>query len=161
MVEPLRQWSLAAGTGHASSAEIDQLGMRAALALAASRAIESLGVIPDVVICDGPLDLLDSPNLEVARLVQDHRWLQSPPPHIEAVVKGDERCQSVAGASVLAKVERDRLMADLDHERHFDFVNNAGYPAPRHLAGLEEYGLQSFHRMSWSFVERYKSSMTD
>lgn len=90
--------------------------MTAALRLAAVRALESLPVRPDAVILDGKHDYLGSP------------W------RVRTVIKGDQSCVAVAAASVIAKVRRDRMMADLAEQgggiEDFAFAANAGYPRP-------------------------------
>ena len=69
------------------------------------------------------------------------------------VVDGDARCASVAAASVLAKVVRDRLMrGEADHFPAYAFERNKGYPSSVHQAALRGYGLSSIHRRSWAFV---------
>ncbi len=156
LVPAIHSWAAAWGVGHASSSECDVLGMRGAIAVATSRAIEASGVIPDAIICDGPLDLLGVETLEVAALTKDHAWRHATTPMVRAVVKGDQHCATVAAASILAKVARDDLMGELGVPEAFGFDSNAGYPAPKHLAALEEFGLTSFHRQSWSFAERYR-----
>jgi len=75
-------------------------------------------------------------------------------PHVKTVVKGDDICASVAAASVLAKVTRDRMMrADADSYPGYDFEQNKGYPTPTHKCALRGYGLTAIHRRSWSFVD--------
>lgn len=129
-------WATAHAFGAASPAEIDALGMTAALRLAAVRALEALPVRPDAVVLDGSHDFLGDP------------W------RVRTVVKGDRVCVGVAAASVLAKVHRDRLMAELgaDHP-DFAFGDNAGYPSPVHQAALEELGPTPYHRMSWAYLD--------
>lgn len=156
LVPRIQDWALAWGTGHATPGECDTLGMRGALAVASSRAIEACGLVPEAVICDGPLDLLSVSTLEVAALTRDHQWRRHPAPVVQPIVQGDQRCVTVAAASVLAKVARDLLMAELRVSEEFDFAHNAGYPAPKHLLALEAYGLTPHHRRSWSFAERYE-----
>ncbi|NED89073.1 ribonuclease HII, partial [Streptomyces sp. SID11233] len=95
LVMELERWVTAHSLGHASPEEIDELGMTAALRLAAIRALDGLPVRPDWVILDGNHDYLGAP------------W------NVRTVIKGDQSCVSVAAASVLAKVARDRLMAEL------------------------------------------------
>jgi ribonuclease HII len=75
-------------------------------------------------------------------------------PAVKTVVKGDDICASVAAASVLAKVTRDRMMR-LDAESYpaFDFESNKGYPSPNHKVALRGYGLTAIHRRSWAFVD--------
>ncbi|MEE1926630.1 ribonuclease HII [Streptomyces sp. TRM 70351] len=136
LAEVLLGWVTAHGLGHAWPGEIDELGMTAALRLAAVRAIEALPQRPDAVILDGAHDYLGAP------------W------HVRTVVKGDRSCVSVAAASVIAKVRRDALMAELG-ERHaaFGFADNAGYPAPVHRAALEDLGPTPHHRLSWAYLD--------
>jgi ribonuclease HII len=75
-------------------------------------------------------------------------------PEVTTVVKGDDICASVAAASVLAKVTRDRLMRqDAPCYPAFDFENNKGYPTPTHKIALRGYGLTAIHRRSWAFVD--------
>lgn len=124
------------GIGHASPAEIDVLGMSGALRLAGLRALAALGeagVRPDAGILDG-----------------DWNYLAGVP-GIRTVAGGDAACQSVAAASVLAKVTRDRLMAALEDDHPgFGFPANKGYPAPLHKARLAEVGPTPLHRHSWA-----------
>lgn len=132
----LTKWVTGYGLGHASPQEIDELGMTAALRLAASRALARLPVVPDAVILDGKHDYLGSP------------W------RVRTVIKGDQSCVSVAAASVIAKVQRDALMAELGSGyQDFGFDANAGYPAPVHKAALSELGPTPHHRMTWSYLD--------
>ena len=73
---------------------------------------------------------------------------------VKTVIGGDARCASVAAASVLAKVTRDRIMrATADSYPAFDFERNKGYPSPAHQRALCGYGLSAVHRRSWAFVD--------
>jgi ribonuclease HII len=153
LIPAIEAWALESATGNATARECDRLGMRAAIALASSRALDSLTVTPDVVIVDGPLDLLDAESLLLEAYVADHRW-RATPPRVLPVVKGDQCCATVAAASVLAKVTRDKLMTDLaDSYPPFDFQRNVGYPSPVHQCALRGYGLTPLHRKSWSYVD--------
>ncbi|MFC5723675.1 ribonuclease HII [Streptomyces gamaensis] len=136
LLEELEEWVTAHALGHASPQEIDDLGMTAALRLAATRALEGLPVRPDAVILDGKHDYLGAP------------W------RVRTVIKGDQSCVAVAAASVIAKVRRDALMAELgaDHA-DFGFADNAGYPSPVHRAALEALGPTPHHRLSWSYLD--------
>ena len=153
-LEPkIQQWAEGWAVGSASHRECDLLGMRAAVALASSRALDALGVRVQAVIVDGPLDLLDAKGRAFEELVADHQWRREAP-RVEAMVKADQRCVSVAAASVVAKVARDQEMALLAESfPAFGFDSNAGYPAPVHRRALFGYGLTSIHRRSWSFVD--------
>jgi len=76
-----------------------------------------------------------------------------PAPVVETVVGGDRRCVSIAAASIVAKVTRDRIMRSLAPSfPAFDFASNKGYPAPVHRRALVGYGLTAVHRRSWSYV---------
>lgn len=116
LVGVLEDWVTAYALGHSSPQEIDQLGMTAALRLAAVRALEALPVRPDAVILDGKHDYLGAP------------W------QVRTVIKGDQSCVAVAAASVIAKVRRDRMMAEIGEQgggiEDFAFAANAGYPRP-------------------------------
>lgn len=132
----LRDWVTSYALGHASPEEIDDLGMTAALRLAAVRALEALPERPDAVILDGKHNYLGG------------SW------RVRTVIKGDQSCVAVAAASVIAKVQRDTAMAELGVDYvPFAFADNAGYPAPVHRAALEELGPTPQHRMSWSYLD--------
>lgn len=133
------EWAI----GHASPAECDQWGMRIALRLAAQRALSGLRRTPGAVLVDGPVDLVSEPGVS-------HQMFSGT---VRPITGGDARCASIAAASVLAKVTRDRLMRD--EARHFPaygFERNKGYPSPVHQMALRGYGLSAIHRRSWSFV---------
>lgn len=136
LAEVLAGWVTAHAIGHASPQEIDRLGMTAALRLAAVRALESLPERPHAVILDGKHDYLGAP------------W------RVRTVIRGDQTSVAVAAASVLAKVRRDAMLADLAAEYpHFAFDSNAGYPSPVHRAALSERGPTPHHRMSWAYLD--------
>ena len=123
--------------GEASHEEIDALGMTAALRRAAVRALEGLAVpAPDAVLLDGSHDYIGRP------------W------PVRCAVKADLRSMSVAAASVLAKVHRDTLMAELGQPHaEFAFDENAGYPSPVHQRALASLGPTPYHRLSWSYLD--------
>ncbi|MEU6881691.1 ribonuclease HII [Streptomyces sp. NPDC046712] len=135
----LEKWVTAYALGHSSPQEIDELGMTAALRLAAVRALEALPVRPEAVILDGKHDYLGSP------------W------KVRTVIKGDQSCIAVAAASVIAKVRRDAMMAELESAAQecsaYGFGANAGYPSPVHKAALAERGPTPYHRLSWSYLD--------
>ncbi|MGI5403370.1 ribonuclease HII [Streptomyces sp. CA-135486] len=132
----LESWVTAHALGHASPEEIDELGMTAALRLAAVRALDALPVRPDAVILDGKHNYLGSP------------W------RVRTVIKGDQSCVAVAAASVIAKVRRDAMMAELQGEfADFGFDANVGYPSPVHKAALELLGPTPHHRLSWAYLD--------
>ena len=151
------RWCTAWAVGHAQPEECDELGMTAALRLAAARAFAALpaGLVPDAVVVDGPVDFVTPPSQGTLALGPEvpgahGRWS----PEVRTEVAGDARCASVAAASVLAKVTRDRIMRE--HAAFypaFDFDRNKGYPSPSHQRALCGYGLTALHRRSWAFVD--------
>jgi ribonuclease HII len=144
--ESVGAWCVDWAVGHATPEECDQQGMRIALRLAAQRALAGLERPPDALLIDGPLDLVTEPDAEAER----RRAFTGA---VHPVIGGDARCASVAAASVLAKVVRDRLMrAESEHFPPYCFEQNKGYPSPAHQMALRGYGLSSIHRRSWSYV---------
>jgi ribonuclease HII len=132
----LPAWVEAYAFGSASHEEIDAVGMTVALRRAARAALAQLPTRPDVVLLDGKHDYIGSP------------W------RVRTAVKADLRSVSVAAASVLAKVHRDALMAELGETcPGFAFADNAGYPAPAHLEALAAHGPTPYHRLSWSYLD--------
>lgn len=147
MVPRIRRWAHAHAVGHASPVEIDEIGIIAALRLAGRRALAALDVVPDLVILDGNHDWLTSPDA-VGLLAFTGGEVQTPP--VTTMIKADLRCSSVAAASVLAKVERDRIMVGLAaHHTAYAWNLNKGYAAPEHLDALREHGPCELHRRSW------------
>ena len=150
MVPRIERWSLAHAVGHASADEIDEVGIIAALRLAGQRALAGAGFRPDLVILDGNHDWLTSPE-DVGLLAFAHEDAVETPP-VTTMIKADLKCSSVAAASVLAKVTRDRLMVDLGAREayaEFGWVENKGYAAPEHMDALRRLGPCDLHRRSW------------
>ena len=131
ITEWLEDWSV----GHASHTECDELGMSAAQRLAARRAIEGLSVFPDHVLVDGNWDFVGHPQTT-------------------RIVRGDATSLTIAAASIIAKVTRDRMMRAIAGQYPwFNFENNKGYPGPHHRAALAAFGPTTIHRRSWVFVD--------
>nr|WP_281358890.1 ribonuclease HII [Flexivirga aerilata] len=147
MVPAVRRWATDHAVGHASAAEIDAIGIMAALRLAGTRALAALRVVPDLVVLDGNHDWLTDPAREgLLALAADGPVA----PPVTTMIKADLKCSSVAAASVLAKVERDAmLVAFHDDYPVFNWAGNKGYSAPDHLAALDEHGPCELHRRSW------------
>jgi len=144
LVPRILDWALASAVGHASAAEIDALGILAALRLAGERAIATLPVEPDVVLLDGNYDWLSRPPRAAASP------LAAAPRRVVLQVKADLTCASSSAASVLAKVERDALMVGLaEHHPGYGWEQNKGYATPEHLAALGALGPCVEHRRSW------------
>jgi ribonuclease HII len=120
------------GVGIASVEEIDRLNILWATMLAMTRAVAALGFAPGFVLVDGR----DLPEIACPG---------------EAIVKGDSLSLSIAAASIVAKVARDRQMRRLATlYPHYGFETNAGYGTREHLAALEAHGPTPFHRMSFA-----------
>jgi ribonuclease HII len=137
----------AIGVGIASVEEIDQLNIYWARMLAMARAVEALaemaGFDPAWVLVDGNAT---------------PRWERPS----KAIVAGDSKCRSIAAASIVAKVTRDRIMAD--HARTwpgYGWETNRGYGTPEHMRALDALGLTPLHRRSFAPVrERIRSEMS-
>ena len=135
LIDRIVDWCVASSVGHATPQECDELGMSAAMRLAAHRALDGLGVQADLVLIDGSWDFVGRGSTRT-------------------IVKGDAHCLSIATASILAKVTRDRqLRADAASFPAYDFERNKGYPCPRHKLALAGYGPTSIHRRSWAFMD--------
>lgn len=135
MFDRVAQWCDHWAVGHASPRECDELGMSEAQRLAARRALDGLGVVPDHVLVDGRWDFVGGGATTT-------------------IVKGDATSLTIAAASVLAKVLRDRIMRSEDEQfPAYDFAWNKGYPCPRHRQALRGLGPCAIHRRSWSWMD--------
>ena len=127
-----------------SAETVDKINVLQATFLAMRQAIGALGVEPSLILVDGNMKIPEIP----ARLQ-------------EPLVQGDGRSASVAAASILAKVTRDRWMVKAHHQfPQYDFENNKGYGTPSHAAALRKYGPSPVHRKSFAPVrETYSPSL--
>ena len=124
------------GVGIASVEEIDTLNIFWARMLAMKRAVEALGVEPAMVLVDGNR-CPDWPHASVA------------------IVDGDAKCRSIAAASIVAKVTRDRMMAEYAREwPGYGWETNKGYGTPQHHRALDELGPTPLHRRSFAPVRQ-------
>lgn len=131
----LAGWCMDWAVGHASPKECDEIGMSAAMKLAARRALDGLTMEPDHLLLDGNWDFVVDGTTEL-------------------MVRGDSRSLSIAAASILAKVTRDRIMrAEAEHFPAYAFEGNKGYPGPIHKAALHAFGPTTIHRRSWAFMD--------
>jgi len=128
--------------GIASVEEIDQINIYWARMLAMTRAVEALGFDPAWILVDGNAC---------------PRW-QRPS---KAVIAGDAKCRSIAAASIVAKVTRDRIMAEYaETYPGYGWETNRGYPTPEHIRALDALGLTPLHRRSFAPVrERMSPTM--
>ncbi len=135
LIRPIRRWVAEFAVGHASSAEIDAVGIIGGLRLAAQRGLAALAGGPvDAVLLDGNLNYLGGAG--------------SLPVHLR--IKGDLTCAGISAASVLAKTERDAMMTAISADYlPYRFADNKGYGTPEHVAALREHGPSLVHRRSW------------
>jgi ribonuclease HII len=135
-LEPeIKAKALAWGVGFASVEEIAELNILHATGLAMLRAVQALAVAPAHALVDG-----------------NYRFKL--PCEVKTVVGGDGKSKSIAAASILAKVARDRLMAEMDViYPGYGFAAHKGYNAPIHLEALRTLGPCEIHRMSWAPVK--------
>lgn len=135
LFEPTGSWVSQWAVGMASAKEIDDYGIVWALEASAKRAVDQLNLEFDSVIA-----ILDG----------SHNWLARAPFHVHVQPKADRDCASVAAASVLAKVTRDRLMIQLaETEPRFGFEGHKGYASAGHMAAIREFGPSIEHRVTW------------
>ncbi|MBI5272214.1 MAG: ribonuclease HII [Burkholderiales bacterium] len=134
LYDEIRAKALCCSIAEASVDEIDALNILQATLLAMRRAVEGLRLLPAKVLVDGN-------RLPVLRVPA------------EAIVQGDARVQAISAASILAKVHRDRLCAEL-HAAHpqYGFAAHKGYPTPDHLEALRLHGASPVHRRSFAPV---------
>lgn len=129
--------AVATGIGMASPARIDEINILQATYEAMRMAIDNLKVRPDILLNDA----VTIPQVDI---------LQVP------IIKGDAKSISIAAASIIAKVTRDRLMVEYDKVLPgYDFASNKGYGTKAHIAGLKELGPTPIHRRS--FIHNYVS----
>ena len=128
------QYALAVGVGTGSVELIDECNILQATKHAMRSAIEHLSTPPQALL----LDALLLPDVPLPQ---------------RSIIKGDERCLSIAAASIIAKVTRDRLMLQLDQlYPAYGFAQHKGYGTEAHLAALREHGASPVHRQSFAPV---------
>lgn len=168
MVPEIRQWC-AVAVGHVEPADIDRLGMTLSLRLAAQRALAELarrGYRADAALLDGKHDWFTPPQEDLfsalapdstqahynALLAQAWEGADEPAQMpVTMVIKGDYKCASIAAASVVAKVERDELMVQLDTRYPgYGWAKNKGYGSAAHREAISVQGPSPQHRLSWS-----------
>ena len=131
LVSQIMQRAVSLGLGAASAREIDRVNIYHASTLAMKRALSRLRVAPDHVLIDGR---------PIRSLGVEHR----------GIVDGDDKCFSIACASIVAKVTRDRLMASLARRHpHYAWDHNCGYATRRHIDALQSHGSCAHHRQSF------------
>lgn len=136
LIDRVKEWAVAWSVGHVSPAECDTMGMSRAQRLGARRAIEGLDLEVQHALVDGAWDFVGTVNTTT-------------------IVKGDAVSLSIAAASIIAKVTRDRIMREAaPHFPWYSFDTNKGYSCPKHRAALELLGPSTIHRRSWANITR-------
>ena len=138
----IKEKALAIGIGECTEKEIDKYNIYEATKIAMKKAIEEANKqikIEHVLIDAMPLEL-DIPTT--------------------SIIKGDSKSITIAAASVIAKVTRDKMMYNLDKiYPMYDLANNKGYPTKKHLEAIEKYGITEYHRLSYGPVAKYKDKI--
>jgi len=132
LFEPIKRDAIAFGIGAATSEEIDEINILQATYLAMRRAIQALNPMCQIALIDG----LPTPPM--------------PCPRQLAIIKGDSKSISIAAASILAKVTRDRIMLEMDAlYPEYGFAAHKGYGTKKHFAALQMHGSCPIHRKTF------------
>lgn len=136
LYDVIRHEATTVGVGIVPPTTIDEAGIVPATRQAMGQAIARLAPAPDHLL----VDFVDLPDVQIPQ---------------RAIVKGDRRCLSIAAASVIAKVTRDRLMVALDAEyQGYGFARHKGYGTPGHRQALRERGVCPAHRRTYAPVRQ-------
>ena len=130
------------GIGIVDEKEIDELNIYQATKKAMAQAVDNMKIKPEHILVDAmPLEL-DIPTT--------------------SIIKGDAKSITIAAASVIAKVTRDRMMYELDEKYPmYDLKHNKGYPTKKHLEAIDKYGITKYHRLSYGPVKQYCDKLID
>lgn len=131
LFEQIKEKAVAWSVASASEKEIDEINILNATFLAMKRAVEGLSVRPEIALVDGNR----KPGTGIEELT---------------IVKGDAKSISIAAASILAKVSRDRYLMELDRQYpQYQFAKHKGYPTALHYEMIKTYGISPVHRLSF------------
>ncbi len=135
--------AVATGTGLIDSAEIDKINILKASILSMSMAVKQLDPAPDYLLIDG--------NFKIDFPLPPESFIKQ-----ESLIKGDSRSISIAAASIIAKVTRDRLMEKY-HEKYpqYGFASHKGYPTKAHKEAIKQFGPCRIHRRTFKGVKEY------
>ena len=138
----IKEDALAIGIGVIDNNIIDEVNIYEATKLAMKEAINNLSIKPEHILIDAMKLDIDIPTT--------------------SIIKGDFKSQTIAAASVIAKVTRDKMMYELDKEYpEYNFKNNKGYPTKDHLDAIEKHGILKQHRNSYGpvrdYIEKYNN----
>ena len=131
LYDEILEKAIGTGIGMVSSARVDQINILQATYEAMRLAVEGLPLLPDLLL----VDALTIPQVEIEQI---------------PIIKGDTISISIAAASILAKVTRDRIMAEYDERwPGYDFTQNSGYGTKAHMEALKELGVTPIHRKTF------------
>lgn len=138
----IKEKAIAIGIGIVNEKVIDEVNIYEATKIAMKKAISDTNIKPDHVLIDAmPLDI-DVPTT--------------------SIIKGDAKSISIAAASVIAKVTRDRMMYELDKiYPMYGLASNKGYGTKKHIEAIKKYGITKYHRLSFKPVSEYKDKIID
>jgi ribonuclease HII len=152
LVPLIENWARSVAVGAASSGEIDEFGLVAALGMAARRAVSALDCRVDAILLDGSHDFIHRREKDQGPDLGDDGGT----PLVTTVVRGDRQCASIAAASVIAKVLRDDEMVRLSRSPEgegYGWSSNKGYLSAFHSSALRERGPSRWHRVSWQLPD--------
>jgi ribonuclease HII len=128
--------AISVGIGMSSSEIIDEINILEATKKAMKEALNNLNIKPEHVLIDAVKLDIDIPST--------------------SIIKGDAKSQSIAAASIIAKVTRDRMMYELDKKHpEYDFAHNKGYGTKKHIEAIKKYGILKEHRKSFAPCNEY------
>ena len=132
--------AISIGIGVIDEKEIDKLNIYQATKKAMAKAVDNIKIKPEHILVDAmPLEL-DIPTT--------------------SIIKGDAKSITIAAASVIAKVTRDKMLYELDKiYPMYDLKHNKGYPTKKHLEAISKYGITKYHRLSYEPVNKYKDKI--
>ncbi len=137
LIQTIHQGAVGIGIGWVAAHDVDCFGILTATKLAMQQALMSLPLIPDALL----IDAVKLPN-----------W----PINQQSLIKGDATSLSIAAASVIAKVARDRMMTQLDiHDRRYGFSQHKGYGTAQHQQALRRYGITAQHRQTFRPISTF------
>jgi ribonuclease HII len=141
LAEEIKQAALCWSTASATVQEIDQINILQATLMAMARAAHGLLIAPAALVVDGN---------QAPPVAQD----------VYTAIKGDGWIPAVSAASILAKVERDKIMLELDKQYpEYGFAKHKGYPTKEHLSALSQSGVTEVHRKSYRPVKQFLLSV--
>ena len=134
--------AISIGIGIVTEKEIDKLNIYQATKKAMAEAVNNMKIKPEHILVDAmPLEL-DIPTT--------------------SIIKGDSKSITIAAASVIAKVTRDKMLDELDKiYPMYDLKHNKGYPTKKHLEAISKYGITKYHRLSYGPVLKYKDKINE